>query len=154
MKVVTVNIPESYIDAIKKLVGEKGLFPSRSELVRVACRDFLIRELRITNNVAKEEINVEIQDYDKESYVKVPVEQKNEKNEPIREFKTYKILKRLEDIYPNNEIHEKKSENNKIDCNNELKRRPRKNRVPLGNLYWDKNGNLIITRKDAEILNK
>ena len=99
MKIVTVNVPESYIDAIEKLVGENGLYPSRSELIRCAVREFLLRELRIANNMGKYKEN-EIDDYeegfDAENFVRVPVERKNEKNEPIREFKTYKIIKRLE----------------------------------------------------------
>jgi len=40
-----VNVPESYLKAIKKLTGEGALYPSRSELVRMAVREFLIREL-------------------------------------------------------------------------------------------------------------
>jgi Arc/MetJ-type ribon-helix-helix transcriptional regulator len=99
VKIVTVNVPESYIDAIEKLVGENGLYPSRSELIRCAVREFLLRELKIVTNVGKYKEN-EIDDYkegfDAENFVRVPVERKNEKNEPIREFKTYKIIKRLE----------------------------------------------------------
>jgi len=99
MKIVTVNVPESYIDAIQKLVGEKGLYPSRSELIRCAVREFLIRELKIAINMGKyneRDLDNFEEHYDTENYVKVPVERKNEKNEPIREFKTYKIIKRLE----------------------------------------------------------
>jgi len=44
MKIVTVNVPESYIEAIKKLIGRDGLYPSRSELIRCAVREFLIKE--------------------------------------------------------------------------------------------------------------
>jgi Arc/MetJ-type ribon-helix-helix transcriptional regulator len=44
MQIVTANIPSIYIDAIAKLVDEK-LFPSRSEAIRVALRDFLKSEL-------------------------------------------------------------------------------------------------------------
>lgn len=45
MKIITVNLPETYIKAIDKLIGDEKCFPSRSELVRVAVREFLIREL-------------------------------------------------------------------------------------------------------------
>ncbi|MFX0137610.1 MAG: ribbon-helix-helix domain-containing protein [Candidatus Hodarchaeota archaeon] len=95
MKIVTVNIPESYLDSIEKLVGENGLYPSRSELIRVAVRDFLLRELKMANDLAKYK-ETEIEDFDDEHYVRVPVERLNEKDEPVREFKTYKIIKRLE----------------------------------------------------------
>ena len=95
MKIVTVNIPESYLDSIEKLVGENGLYPSRSELIRVAVRDFLLRELKMADTMAKYK-ETEIEDFDDENFVRVPVERLNEKDEPVREFKTYKIIKRLE----------------------------------------------------------
>ncbi|MFX0029598.1 MAG: ribbon-helix-helix domain-containing protein, partial [Candidatus Hermodarchaeota archaeon] len=36
MKIVTVNIPETYLESIERLIGEDGLYPSRSELIRCA----------------------------------------------------------------------------------------------------------------------
>jgi len=95
MKIVTVNVPESYIDAINKLIGRDGLYPSRSELIRCAVREFLIKELKLANNMAKYN-EVEIEDFDDENFVRVPIEGVNENSEPVREFKTYKILKKLE----------------------------------------------------------
>ena len=50
MRIVTVNVPISYLKAIDSLVGDHGLYPSRSELIRVAVREFLLKEL----NEAKE----------------------------------------------------------------------------------------------------
>jgi len=95
MKIVTVNVPESYIEAIKKLIGREGLYPSRSELIRCAVREFLIKELKLANTMAKYN-EVKIDDFDNENFVRVPIETVNEKSEPVREFRTYKILKRLE----------------------------------------------------------
>jgi len=95
MKIVTVNVPESYIGAINKLIGENGLYPSRSELIRCAVRDFLLKELKMANNMAKYN-EAEIDDFDDENFVRVPIESINGKSEPVREFKTYKIIKRLE----------------------------------------------------------
>ncbi|HUW90645.1 MAG TPA: ribbon-helix-helix domain-containing protein [Candidatus Nanopelagicaceae bacterium] len=95
MKIVTVNVPENYIEAIKKLIGRDGLYPSRSELIRCAVREFLIKELKLANNMAKYN-EVEIEDFDDKNFVRVPIESVNEKSEPVREFRTYKILKRLE----------------------------------------------------------
>ena len=95
MKIVTVNIPESFLDSIKKLVGGNGLYPSRSELIRVAVRDFLLRELKMADNMAKYK-ETEVENFDDENFVRVPVERLNENDEPVREFKTYKIVKRLE----------------------------------------------------------
>lgn len=94
MKIVTINCPESYIDAINKLIGENGLYPSRSELIRVAVREFLLKELKMANNMAK--INEEdIEDLDEEHFVRIPIEKLDENTEKVREFKTYKIVKRL-----------------------------------------------------------
>jgi len=95
MKIVTVNVPESYIDAINKLIGENGLYPSRSELIRCAVRDFLLKELKAANNIVRFN-NSELHDFDEENFVRIPVERLDENSEPVREFKTYKIVKRLE----------------------------------------------------------
>ena len=94
MKICTVNIPESYIDAMKKLCGAEGLYPSRSELIRVAVRDFLIKELKLADNMAKYN-EVEIEDFDDKNFVRIPQDKLNADLEPIREYKTYKILKKL-----------------------------------------------------------
>jgi len=45
MRIITVNLPISYIKAIATLTGTDALYPSRSELIRVAVRDFLLSEL-------------------------------------------------------------------------------------------------------------
>ncbi|MFW9865342.1 MAG: CopG family ribbon-helix-helix protein [Promethearchaeota archaeon] len=95
MKIVTVNIPESYLENIERLIGENGLYPSRSELIRCAVRDFLIKELRRANEMIKYK-EVEVEKIDNKDYVRVPIEKMDENNEPVREFKTYKIVKRLE----------------------------------------------------------
>lgn len=46
MKIITINIPVPYLKMIDKYVGDTKLYPSRSELVRVALREFLIQELQ------------------------------------------------------------------------------------------------------------
>jgi len=94
MKIVTVNVPESYIDSIEKLVGGNGLYPSRSELIRVAVREFLIRELKMADNMAKYK-EEEVEAVDEDKYVRIPTERLNGDNQIVREFKTYKIIKRL-----------------------------------------------------------
>ena len=95
MKIVTVNVPESYLGSIEKLVGEHGLYPSRSELIRVAVREFLLKELQMANHMAKYK-ETKVDNFDDEHFVRVPMKRLNEKDEPVREFKTYKIVKRLE----------------------------------------------------------
>ena len=93
MKIVTVNVPESYIDAIEKLIGEDGLYPSRSELIRCAVREFLLKELKMAKNITKYD-TTETESFDEEKFVRIPVENNNNE-EPVREFKPYKILRRL-----------------------------------------------------------
>jgi len=44
LRVVTVKIPKAYLDELNNLV-KAGLFPSRSEAIRIAIRDLLQREL-------------------------------------------------------------------------------------------------------------
>ncbi len=44
MKIVTVKMPEDYIAALDELV-KRGLFTSRSEAIRIAVRDLLMKEL-------------------------------------------------------------------------------------------------------------
>lgn len=95
IKIVTVNIPESYLESIRRLVGENGLYPSRSELIRVAVREFLIKELKRANEMIKHK-EVEVEEIDDKNYVRVPNEKIDENGDPIIEFKTYKIVKRLE----------------------------------------------------------
>ena len=98
MKIVTVNIPESYLESINRLLDNKahpngGMYPSRSELIRVAVRDFLIKEIRR----AKEIILMPERDkLDPKKFVNVPQITKDENGDPIKEFITYKIVKRLE----------------------------------------------------------
>jgi len=50
IQIVTVNLPSIYIDAIGKLC-EEGLFPSRSEAIRQALRDFLKNELEMVESL-------------------------------------------------------------------------------------------------------
>jgi antitoxin ParD1/3/4 len=46
MKVVTVHLPEAYVEAIDELVKRK-VYPNRAEAIRMAVRDFIRREARI-----------------------------------------------------------------------------------------------------------
>lgn len=70
---MTVNIPESYLDYIEKLVGEKGIYPSRSELIRVAVREFLIKELALAEKMTK--YKEEMTELDPKKFVRVPIEE-------------------------------------------------------------------------------
>lgn len=83
---MTVNIPERYIQTIDKLTGNDGLYPSRSELIRVAVRDFLIRELKMADEMSSYIKKPEESKIDSENYVKV-LEKDNDG------FKTFRIVK-------------------------------------------------------------
>jgi Arc/MetJ-type ribon-helix-helix transcriptional regulator len=48
LRAVTVRIPEAYIEAMKKLV-KAGLYPSVSEVIRVAIRDLVRKDLTLIN---------------------------------------------------------------------------------------------------------
>ena len=89
MKIVTVNINEAYLKVIDKLTGNDGLYPSRSELIRVAVRDFLIRELKNADNMSNYIKKPEKPKFDSENYVKVPKRDTEQNNE----FKMFKIVK-------------------------------------------------------------
>ena len=73
MKIVTVNIPEAYLESITRLIGENGLYPSRSELIRCAVRDFLIKELKNANEMIRYK-EVKVEELDDKNYVRVPIE--------------------------------------------------------------------------------
>ncbi|MFX0169292.1 MAG: ribbon-helix-helix domain-containing protein [Candidatus Hodarchaeota archaeon] len=49
MKLITVNLPEAYVNGIEKLIVEK-LYPNRSEAIRIAVRDLLKKELWESNS--------------------------------------------------------------------------------------------------------
>ncbi len=91
MKICTVNVPEKHIEAISKLVGENGLFPSRSELIRVAVREFLLRELKSTDNKLRFNSG-EYLDFEIET-VKVPVENPDNDDHIVTEMRKYEDKK-------------------------------------------------------------
>ncbi|MFX1258895.1 MAG: hypothetical protein ACFFAN_13640, partial [Promethearchaeota archaeon] len=66
-----------------------------SELIRCAVREFLLRELNKVKNRFKY-VEHNIDDFDDKNYVRVPIEMKNENEEPVHGFKTYKILRKLD----------------------------------------------------------
>ena len=46
MKVVTVHLPEAYLEAIDELV-KRRLYPNRAEVIRMAVRDLIRREAKL-----------------------------------------------------------------------------------------------------------
>ena len=53
MKIITINLPEKYLSAIQTL-NDLGIYPSRSEAIRVALRDFLTDELKMDQDLGEE----------------------------------------------------------------------------------------------------
>ncbi|MFX0132004.1 MAG: ribbon-helix-helix domain-containing protein [Candidatus Hodarchaeota archaeon] len=45
MKIITINLPEAYLSAIQ-ILNDLGIYPSRSEAVRMALGTFLEKELK------------------------------------------------------------------------------------------------------------
>ncbi|WP_147665248.1 ribbon-helix-helix domain-containing protein [Promethearchaeum syntrophicum] len=57
MKIVTINIPEQYLDCLKTLV-DLGYFPSRSEAVRQALNQFLTKEANLVKEIEHDQFKV------------------------------------------------------------------------------------------------
>ena len=45
MKIITINLPEKYLQAIQ-ILNDMGVYPSRSEAIRIALHQFLSNELK------------------------------------------------------------------------------------------------------------
>jgi len=52
MKLISIKLPNAYIDGLNELV-KMGIYPSRSEAMRVAVRDMLKKELWNRDGVKK-----------------------------------------------------------------------------------------------------
>jgi len=50
MKIITINLPEKYLQAIQ-ILNDMGLYPSRSEAIRTALNNFLNNELKMFNDL-------------------------------------------------------------------------------------------------------
>lgn len=46
MKIITINLPEKYLHAIQ-ILNDMGVYPSRSEAIRIALNQFLTNELKM-----------------------------------------------------------------------------------------------------------
>lgn len=100
MRVVTINVPESYLMAIKRLCGntEIDIYPSRSEFVREAIKNQLLRDFEL-QKILEDPGIIEVKTVEgsrQKSYKiinKLPVEEKVE-------MKTTKLME-LRKEYPN-----------------------------------------------------
>jgi len=99
--IVTANVPIDYLEMGDKLVGENGLYTSRSELIRYALREFILEKLKMLTELEQPHyahISEEQQEYksEKKKYIRIPIEKKSENSKSHQEFKIYKIIKKLE----------------------------------------------------------
>lgn len=110
-EIVTVNLSEKEIEAMKtfvltkdrkrKVIDEeidvKSCF-SRCEWVRIAVKRLLLKEIKTLKELKVKEKEEDCKEFnhDHDDFVRIPIEHKGLENEPLQEYKTYKILKRLE----------------------------------------------------------
>lgn len=59
MKIITINLPEKYLNAIQ-ILNELGIYPSRSEAIRTALREFLKDELKMYEDLDDESFKITI----------------------------------------------------------------------------------------------
>lgn len=57
MKIITINLPEKYLAAIQVL-NEGGVYPSRSEAIRVALYQFLSKEFKMYKDLDPESFKI------------------------------------------------------------------------------------------------
>ena len=55
MKIITINLSEPHVKALQVL-QDLGLYPSRSEAIRVAIRDFLQRKLGFSQKLDEKDV--------------------------------------------------------------------------------------------------
>ena len=84
-RIITVNLPEIDLVYIEKFIDSTRLVPSRSEYVRVAVRNQILKDMEKT--VFQEEIIEDEESLDPKKFVRVPG---YNGNEPVR------IVRRLE----------------------------------------------------------
>ncbi len=54
MKIITINLPEKYLDAIQ-ILNDLGLYTSRSEAIRSALENFLAKEIKMDSDLHVEQ---------------------------------------------------------------------------------------------------
>jgi hypothetical protein len=98
MRIITVNLPVSYLKMIDGLVGENALYPSRSELIRVAVKEFLVHELEAVETFSNSQKSItqtpEIvvpPTVDPNLFVQVPV---GSTSSGSPEYKTFRLVKK------------------------------------------------------------
>ena len=97
MRIITVNLPEKILYTIDNLTGPTNLYPSRSELIRIAVRDFLISEIQTAKSFAnyhekKQKIQNDVTELDPTQFVRIPIGNCPVDGTP--EYQTFRIVKK------------------------------------------------------------
>lgn len=95
MRVITVNIPKSFLERLDAICGEDKIYCSRSEAIRVALREFLIKELDSVQSFKNIDGTIPLPPLpaiDENMFVRVPIASTPE-IQPT-EYKTYRIIKK------------------------------------------------------------
>jgi len=53
MQIITINLPEKYMNAIQ-ILTDNNFYPSRSQVIRIALQEFLIEDFRVSNELEPE----------------------------------------------------------------------------------------------------
>ena len=103
MRVVTVNLPETHLDAIARLCGNRydSQYPSRSEFVRVAVKNQLLKDLNLLKKLShlKSIQEKKIRGI-KSVKIKVPIERQREVKEAEEKKSSYMVLRKLHPNLP------------------------------------------------------
>ncbi|MFX1243258.1 MAG: ribbon-helix-helix domain-containing protein [Promethearchaeota archaeon] len=67
MKIITINLPEKYLQAIQ-ILNDMGVYPSRSEAIRIALHDFLTNELKMFKDLDDESFKMLIRSKSNKTY--------------------------------------------------------------------------------------
>ena len=57
MRIITINLPEKYLQAIQ-ILNDMGVYPSRSEAIRIALHEFLAKELIMFKDLDDENFKI------------------------------------------------------------------------------------------------
>ena len=68
MKIITINLSEKYLAAIQVLTDE-GIYPSRSQAIRVALKDFLENELNLYEDLDSDNFREIVKNVGKQNWV-------------------------------------------------------------------------------------
>ena len=57
MRIITINLPEKYLDAIQ-ILNDLNIYPSRSEAIRIALDNFLKDELKMYEDLEENKFQI------------------------------------------------------------------------------------------------